>query len=253
MIEALATWMEDEVFDTANDSYNYLWPTFTVPMGRFNPGFPYPYWVVFRAMAERYGTGMKNGSEKVYQAFWELISKRKATNLKALGKAFKTAENITLAQAFHDASIALRFNRACSDPRYCLEEGPDYPLAPPPISIVPHPGDHATLGAADPPLSREIANDLSLNWIGIPTQNNLEVQVTHDGGKGVLKVSIVCRNGNELSIEGSGTATKTSDVGLPNLDLGGCNDATAVISNVKVTSATPKKITRTDYTIRIIT
>jgi hypothetical protein len=253
MIEALATWMEDEVFDAANDSYNYLWPNVTVPMGRYNPGFPYPYWVVFRAMVERFGTGVKNGSEKVYQAFWELVSKRTATNLKALGKAFKSAKNITLAQAFHDASIALRFSRDCSDPRYCLEEGSAYLATPTPPGDE-HPGDHATLVPTDPPLNRKIANDLSMNWIGLPDeQNGIDVTVTHDGGKGVLKVSIACRNGNEVTVEGSGTATSSSpEVEFLNLTLAPCEEATAVISNVKVTTATPKKTTRTDYTIALI-
>jgi hypothetical protein len=102
-------------------------------------------------------------------------------------------------------------------------------------------------------LPRKIANDLSMNWIGLPTQNNLRVQVTHDGGKGVLKVSIACRNGNEVTVEGSGTATSSSpEVEFLNLTLAPCEEATAVISNVKVTTATPKKTTRTDYTIALI-
>lgn len=253
MIEALASWMEDEVFDSANDNYQYLWPDFTVPMGRFDPGFPYPYWVVFRAMAERFGTGVKNGSEKVYQTFWELISKRKATNLKALGKAFASSKNITLAQAFHDASIALRFLVNCSitDPRYCLEEGPAYAAFPVKLQFQ-HPGDHETLGPPQDSLSRKIANDFALNWIGLPTQNGLEVNITHGGGKGVLKVSVICRDGAEVRVEETATATSTSAADLPNLGLGPCDEATAVISNVKMTSATPKKTTRTDYTIEVV-
>ena len=65
MVEGIATWMEDEVFDSSNDSYNYLWPEFAQPMGRYTKS-PYPYWVVFRAMAERFGSGDRNGSEAVY-------------------------------------------------------------------------------------------------------------------------------------------------------------------------------------------
>ncbi len=49
--------MEDEVFDGANDNWNYLWPEFTRPMGVYK-AFPYPYWVVLRAMAEPFGTGV---------------------------------------------------------------------------------------------------------------------------------------------------------------------------------------------------
>ena len=56
MVEGLATWMEDEVFDASNDSYNYLWPGFTSPMGRYSAS-PYPCWVVFRAMTGRFGSG----------------------------------------------------------------------------------------------------------------------------------------------------------------------------------------------------
>ena len=59
-VEGGATWMEDEVFDTSNDNYNYLWPSFTTPMGKYAK-FPYPYWIVFRAMTERFGTGTANG------------------------------------------------------------------------------------------------------------------------------------------------------------------------------------------------
>ena len=55
-VEGGATWMEDEVFDTSNDNYNYLWPSFTTPMGKYAKS-PYPYWMVFRAMTEPFGTG----------------------------------------------------------------------------------------------------------------------------------------------------------------------------------------------------
>jgi hypothetical protein len=246
-VEALATWIEDEVFDSVNDNYNYLWPDLTTPMGRYRKS-PYPYWVVFRAMAERFGTGVKNGSEKVVQTFWEQISKRASTNLTALAKGFK-AKNTTLVNAYHDASIALRFSVDCdtTDPRYCLEEGPAYPLG----GFDPHPGDHATLVGPTESLVRKVANDLALNWIGLPTTANIDLTVTHDGGKGVLKVSIACRAGTTVTVTPVGTATTTADAQILGANLNGCDDATAVISNVKVTSATPKKITRTDYTISV--
>jgi hypothetical protein len=246
-LEALATWIEDEVFDSVNDNYNYLWPDLTTPMGRYKKS-PYAYWVVFRAMAERFGTGVKNGSEKVFQTFWEQISKRASTNLTALAKGFK-AKNTTLATAYHDASIALRFTVDCgtTDPRYCLEEGPAYPLG----GLDPHPGDHAVLVGPTDSLVRKVANDLALNWIGLPTTANIDLTVTHDGGKGVLKVSIACRAGTTVTVTPVGTATTTADAQILGANLNGCDDATAVISNVKVTSATPKKITRTDYTISV--
>ena len=243
MVEGLATWMEDEVFDSSNDSYNYLWPQFAQPMGRYTKS-PYPYWVVFRAMAERFGSGERNGSEAVYQTFWEQVGKGNSTNLEALAKAFKT-ENTTLADAYQGAAIALRFLADCSStPRkYCLDEGPAYALSAGPN------GDHATLGAAPDSISRTIPNDFALNWIGLPTAAGTDLTVTHDGGRGVLKVAVACLESGSVSVTPAGTATPSGDAAASNLDLSGCDAASAVISNVKLTAATPSSITRTDYTI----
>src|SRR3990172_7388639 len=69
-VEGGATWMEDEVFDTANDNYNYLWPNFSMAMGNYTSS-PYPYWVTFRGITERYGTGSAGTGEQVMQDFWE--------------------------------------------------------------------------------------------------------------------------------------------------------------------------------------
>jgi len=243
MVEGLATWMEDEVFDSSNDSYNYLWPQFAKPMGRYTTS-PYPYWVVFRAMAERFGSGERNGSEAVYQTFWEQVSKGRSTNLKALAKAFK-AKNTTLAGAYHGAAIALRFLADCSStPRkYCLDEGPAYAA-----SVAGPNDDHATLGAADS-ISRRIPNDFALNWIGLPTAAGTDLTVTHDGGRGVLRVGVACLAGDSVSVTPVGTATKSGDAAASGLDLSACDAASAVISNVKLTAATPSSITRTRYTI----
>lgn len=242
MIEGLATEMEDEVFDTSNDSYNYLWPDFRLPMGYYQKQ-PYPYWVVFRAMAERYGEGRRNGAEAIYQVFWEQISKGASTNLAALAKGFRV-KNTTLPTAYHNASIALRFLVNCTTTArpYCLEEGPAYAAA------AGGNKNHAQLTAAPDSLSRQIANDYALNWIGLPVGAAIDLTVTHDGGAGVLKVSMACRTGSLVTVTPVGTATSTSDASAT-VDPSTCDAATAVISNVKQTSPTPNSITRTDYTI----
>ena len=245
MVEGLATQMEDEVFDASNDSYNYLWPEFTLPMGRYTDS-PYPYWVVFRAMAERFGSGQRNGTEAVFQTFWEQISKGSSTNLAALAKAFK-AENTTLADAYHGAAIALRFLVDCSatQRKFCLDEGPAY------ASFTGPNDDHATLTGASDSLARKIANDLALNWIGLPTASGIDLTVTHDGGRGVLRVSVACLTDDAVSVTPVGTATRSDAAVASGLELSGCDAASAVISNVKQTGATPSSITRTDYTIAI--
>ena len=244
MVEGLATWMEDEVFDSSNDGYNYLWPEFALPMGRYRES-PYPYWVVFRAMTERFGSGRRNGAEAVVQVFWEQISKGASTNLAALAKGFRVKRS-TLGDAYHHASIALRFLVDCSATvrRYCLEEGPFY------SAVSGDPNDHANLNAAPDSLSRSIPNDFALNWVGVPTAAGLDLTITHDGGRGVLRVSIACRNGG-VTVTRVGTATRTRDAALAGVDLSACDEASAVISNVKLTDPTPRSITRTDYTIAI--
>jgi hypothetical protein len=245
MVEGLATWMEDEVFDSSDDSYNYLWPEFTLPMGRYR-GSPYPYWVVFRAMTERFGSGRRGGGEAVVQVFWEQISKGSTTNLAALAKGFK-AKRSRLSDAYHNASIALRFLVDCSATarRFCLEEGPAYAAA------AGGTGDHANLDAAPDSLSRSVPNDFALNWIGLPTAGGLDVTVTHDGGQGTLRVSIACRIGGAVTVTAVGTATSSADASRPGVDLSACDEASAVISNVKLTGPTPGSITRTDYTMAI--
>jgi hypothetical protein len=245
MVEGLATEMEDEVFDSSNDSYNYLWPSFRTPMGRYGAS-PYPYWVVFRAMAERFGTGVRGGAEDVYQVFWEQISRGASTNLAALSKGFK-ANGTTLGKAYHDASIAARFLQDCSATprRHCLEEGPAYAAAAGPN------GDHASLNAAPDTLSKKIANDYALNWIGLPTGGAFDLSVTLDGGRGVLRVSLACRSGAAVSVTSAGTATSSRDAVVNGFDPGTCDEVSAVISNVRQTAPSPRTVTRTRYTTSI--
>jgi hypothetical protein len=73
--------------------------------------------------------------------------------------------------------------------------------------------------------------------------------VTHDGGRGVLRVGVACLTGGSVSVTPVGTATRSAEAAASNLDLSGCDAASVVISNVKRTAASPSSITRTDYTI----
>ncbi len=242
-VEGLATAMEDEVFDGSDDSYNYLWPRFALPMGLYQKS-PYPFWVVFRAMVERFGDGRRNGAEAVFQVFWEQISKGSKTNLAALAKGFKV-KGISLASAYHDASIALRFLADCSPTprRYCLEEGPRY------ATISGHGGDHAALTSGS--LSRRIPNDFALNWIGLPTGGgSIDLTVRHESGTGILRVSVACRSGGSVIVFPVGTATSSGNA-IATVNTAQCDEASAVISNVKQTSPTPSSITQTDYRISI--
>jgi hypothetical protein len=246
-IEASATWMEDLVFEGANDNVNYLWPQFVRPMGAYDPAFPYPYWVVLRAMTERFGMGVANGSEAVFQRFWEEISRGRSTNLAALQRGFR-AKGTTLGIAYHDASIALRYLRNCAatDPRYCLNEGPLYASSAGPNSSK---GMNGLTEVPDSERRERIANDYALQWFALPTDNGaaFNLRVTHNG-VGILRVSVACLTGSTVTVTRVGTATSSLDA-QATVDPSGCDLATAVVSNVKATSSSPSFITRTTYSI----
>ncbi len=245
-IEGGASWMEDEVFDSSDDNYNYLWPDFTTPMAQFDPTFPYRYWIVFRALTERYGTGVKNGGENVMQFFWEQVSKEASTNLAALSKALKH-EGSSLPKAYHDAAIALRFNVDCSatPKKWCLQEGPAYVAA---AGANPNTGTVASIG--DPAYQGKVANDYALDWIGLPATGafDLTLDVTSGGGK--LRTSIVCRMGSALSLLSPTQVAKGStNAAFTSVDPMGCDAVVAVITNENQTGSSPKKVTNANYTL----
>ena len=243
-IEGGATWMEDEVFDSANDNYNFLWPSLNAPMGRYLPP-PYDYWVVFRAMTERFGVGTKTGGEAIMQTFWEQISKGKSTNLAALNRGFK-AKGSSLAEAYHDAAVALRFRRNCvaTPRRYCLEEGPAYPAG------FGSPNDHANATPGSP-VNRPLANNFALNYVGLPSNGPIDVTVSHRNGVGVFRASIACRIGEQVDVTPMGKASANADATAINYPAAQCDRASVVISNVKMTSPSPQAVTLSRYRVTV--
>ncbi|MGZ8623711.1 MAG: hypothetical protein ACXWYQ_06055 [Actinomycetota bacterium] len=246
-VEGGASWMEDEVFDGADDNYYYLWPDFTTPMAQFDKNFPYPYWIVIRALTERYGTGVKNGGENVMQFFWEQISKEASTNLAAMSKALKH-EGTSLGKAYHDAAIALRFNVDCATTpkKWCLEEGPNYVAAAGPNSNM---ANVANIG--DPAYAGKVANDYALDWIGLPAGQgafDLTLDVTSGGGK--LRTSIVCRTADTLSLLAPTEVAKGStDATFTSVDPTGCDTVVAVITNENQTKSSPANVTNANYSL----
>lgn len=249
-VEGGATWMEDEVFDHSNDNYNYLWPDLSIPMPLFRPTFPYPYWVVFRAMTEPFGTGTALGGQRIMKDFWEQLSRNRSTNTQAFRNAF-TSVGGKLGVAYHDAGIALRFNVGCgglTPEPYCLQEGPGYVDAAGPRD------DNATLSNPGDGDALTVANDLATEWVGLPAHiisDVYPVSVTVDPGDvGLLSVSLVCLSGTDITVTDLGTAMDASPVATTvDFDASGCNQATAVISNVRETSPSPASRTNTGFTI----
>ena len=119
-----------------------------------------------------------------------------------MNKGFK-AKGTSLAEAYHDASIALRFLRNCSSDRPSRTAWRKARPTP-----RPSPARTTTCSTSAPPTrvtGRQIANDFALNWVGLPTVSGLDLSVTHQGGTGILEVSIACRTGNAVTVTSVGT------------------------------------------------
>lgn len=243
-VEGGATWMEDEVFDTANDNYNYLWPNFSMCMGEYTDS-PYPYWITFRGLTEQYGTG--GVGEDIMQDFWEETSKNSGDNLGAMETALSNA-GTTLASAYHDYAIAAKFNKPCgggySYP-YCFEEGADY------VSFQGSTPLNDSIGSVGGSYNGSVQDNFALNWVGLPTGSSAyTVTLQNTSGGGQLRASVVCDTGSSLNVtplpsvvSGGGSAT------LPNFNPSGCNSVVAVITNQAKTADNPSSCTARSYTL----
>lgn len=241
-IEGGATWMEDEVFDNSNDNYFYLWPPLARSMGEYgSDGAIYSYWVTFRAMTERLGTGVAGGGEDVMQAFWEETSRETAGNLDALNSALQmNVKGATLASSFHEAAISIRFSRTCDGVGYvypyCLEEGAAY------RNLVGSYGNDASIGGIGGSASSTVRDDYAARMIGLPNSGGTyDVTLSNDAtGGGELRGSVVCDTGSALEVNAlSQVAGPSEQAALIGFDPTGCSTVALVITNQDQHGANP--------------
>jgi hypothetical protein len=250
-IEGGATWMEDEVFDQANDNYNYLWPQFDHDMGSYEEGpldGPYEYWITFRGLTERLGAGVAGGGEDIMQRFWELTSRNEASNLGALRMAV-AAEGLKLKGAFHGYAIAVKFNRPCTAKipyPLCFEEGPGYVQAAGPTGV------HGRVQQVGGRVSGELPDNYSISWIRVPDGSGkyrIRLRNTSTGGR--LRASVVCRKPGDLVITplaaglGGGGKSKWREIAS-----GACLQVVVVITNHTQTGANPSESRERGYVVR---
>ena len=228
--EGSATWMEDEVFDSANDNYHYLWPDFTLSMGAYF-AYPYGYWITFRGLTEPYGTAIAGGGEQVMQDFWEIISQNEgagANELTALNMALIN-NGTNLADAYHTYAIAVKLNKTCGGGYvypYCFEEAGGYLATAGPTNV------HVSIDSIGGSYTGNIAEGYALNWVSLPLKGTYHVKFENTSSGGSLRGSIVCDTGSSLRISpfpnmvGAGASTT-----LSGYDSSGCNSIVAVLTN----------------------
>jgi hypothetical protein len=240
--EGGATWMEDEVQDAANDNYHYLWPLFGESLGAYDepepPPDPYAYWITFRGLTERYGTGIAGGGEQVMQDFWELTSRNAASNQAALASALE-ARGTTLAEAFHAYAIAVKFSHACGGGYqypYCFEEGPGYVSAagglPPFDAAIASVGGSATSSVED---------NYALRWIALPSSSSAyDVTLNNPSSGGRLRGTVACDTGTGLRLSPlPGVLAGGQSGTLVAFNPVGCATRVLVVTNESQTAPNP--------------
>jgi Calx-beta domain len=232
-IEGGATWMEDEVFDDANDNYNYLWPQFDEGMDSYG-ATPYPTWITFRGLTERFGTGTPGFGEQVMEDFWELVSRNQANNRTAINMALRN-KGRSLSGSLHAYAIGVKFLHPCGGgyayPR-CLEEAAGYEDA------AGLPTVHRTIGTVGESAAGAFER-LALNWVRIPEDAGAYgITLTNSDTGGRFRASAVCDTGTgfEISpfpqkVQGGQSTT------LLDFDSDGCLSAVAVLTNEGPTGA----------------
>jgi hypothetical protein len=236
-VEGGATWMEDEVQDSADDNYHYLWPAFRDSMGDYDNPSPYPYWITFRGLTERYGSGSPGGGEQVMQDFWELTSQNAQSNQNAIAAAVD-ARGTTLADAFHAYAVAVKFNRACGGGYaypYCFEEAPGYLSVAGPTSV------HATVSTVGGSATSSVEDNYALAWVALPSSpGEYNVTLNNSSAGGQLRGTVVCDTGTELRLsplpDVAGNGDSSTLVGFNPV---GCSSRVLVVTNQAQTAANP--------------
>lgn len=253
--EASSTWMEDEVFDAANDNYYYLWPSFETCMGEYDPAYPhsvYDYWITFRGLTEPYGSGIAGGGEQIMQEFWEETSKSSTSNMLSALNSALVKKGTTLADAYHAYAIAVKFNKPCTGGYvlpYCQEEGNAYVAAAGPTAV------HGTVASVGGSYTGSLADNYSLNWIKLPTGTTpYRVTLRNQSSGGQLRGSVVCDTGSALVITpfpqvvgGGGSSA------LASVNPSGCHSVVAVLTNQAQTADNPGNCQLRSYRIETMT
>jgi hypothetical protein len=253
-IEGGATWMEDEAYDSSNDNYNYLWPTFEDDMGEYEDS-PYPYWITFRGLTERYGTAVAGGGEDVMQRFWEYTSRDSASNLAALNRALQ-AEGTSLRNAYHAYAVAVKFNAACGGGYvypYCLEEGPQYVNGDGTQTGAGPTEPHGQIDAVGGSLSGQIPDNYALNWVLLPGSGAYRVILRNTSAGGSFRMSLACDTGSAIRVRTpAGQAGPGQTINVDTYATAGCaGRPVAVVTNLSQTASNPASSTSRTYTLQV--
>ena len=247
VVEGGATWMEDEVQDASDDNYNYLYPEFADSLGSHDEGDVYAYWLTFRGLTERFGTGTATGGQEVMREFWEDVSESGGDGMLDYFDDALTARGTSLAAAYHDYAIAARMIRPCGGGfvlPFCFQEADGYVDAAGPTDA------QETIATVGDSASGSVEDNYALNWVDLPTGAIYDLSLGKATAGGALRATAVCDTGIALATRAiAGSLSGTGSVAAPSYDARGCTRASLVITNQAQTSANPSSSAARAYTV----
>lgn len=238
--EGGATWMEDQVFDSADDNHYYLWPDPAQSMGNYN-GSPYSYWIVFQSLTERLG----DADEDAFQLFWEQESKNLRRGVQAFAYGIGR-QGVSMRYAFHHGAIALSHAAQCGGRHvlpYCFAEGDAYRQVggPPPR--------RATL-AAGATRNDSIEDHYSSHLFGLPgAKAALPLRLENRSTAGKLRASVVCEHNDRLLVGSLGLIGPGETATFDDAAAANCAAPVLVITNETVVTNAPLQDTTSAYRV----
>jgi hypothetical protein len=208
---------------------------------------PYPYWITFRGLTERYGAGSAGGAEQVMQDFWELTSQNAKSNQEAIASALG-ARGTTLADAFHAYAVAAKFNRACAGGYaypYCFEEGAGY------VSIAGATTVHATVASVGASATTSVEDNHALAWVALPSSGApYDVTLSNTSAGGQLRGTVACDTGSGLQLSSLPSVVAAGQSSsLVGFNPAGCVARVLVVTNQSQTAANPTSSTSRSFTV----
>ncbi|MFN8443101.1 MAG: hypothetical protein U0175_20170 [Caldilineaceae bacterium] len=254
--ESSASYMEDEVYDTSNSNYAYLWPEVNNALGDWpNGGEPsgiseYSNFLFFRYVAEQTGgTNLAGGGEDVMQHFWENVAAGQE-ELIAYNNALAT-KGTNLADVFHNYAIAARFSKGCGGGYVaptCFEEGNAY------VSYTGGlPAVQGNIAANPGSYSGNVKNNYAANWVNLPTNGGpYQVTLSNTANGGQLRGSIVCDTGSSLRVTPFDiVVSSNASTSIGSYDTTGCTAVAAVITNQQQSAGNPDSVSAHGYQLSI--
>ena len=245
--EGGATWMEDEVFRTPpTTTTTTSTRTSRRSMGE-HAGNEYAYWLTFRGLTERFGTGTAGAGEQVMQDFWERISRFQAARLAHRARPGPAQQGLEPAGGLprlRDRGQAHAHVRGADRAAVLLRGG---------VRLRGRggrePDSQQAIAAVGGSAGGTVEDNYALNWVDLPI-GSYNLTLSKPAAGGALRATVVCETATQLlGVRLAAPITGTGSATVPGLNTAGCTAATLVITNESQTGGDPTSSAARAYNV----